>query len=329
MRCWLTAPGTLSMAVMAAAAEPLSLRVLTSNIRYAAPGDAYEKPWSVRGPLLIERVAGLAGNAIARPVVVGMQEVLHEQLLDILAGLEASSASSASALSFASLSSASSALSSASTSSWSYLGTGRDDGNQAGEYCPIFYQPDRTTLLASTQKWLSPTPDVPSFWPGAGSRRYVLAAVFEDIASGARFIAANTHLDNVSSAARSEGVKIVLRVIRDMQAQWGGLGLPVVLSGDFNSEPGDDAYAAMVADGYLEDAYALAPEEMRFGPYETYTGFVPDEIPDVSGRIDFLWLGPDAEDTWSVGRYEVVDNVVGGVFFSDHRPVYVDVILKA
>ncbi|KAI1352210.1 endonuclease/exonuclease/phosphatase [Xylaria sp. FL0043] len=324
MRWWwlTTALGTLSMAT---AAEPLHLRVLTSNIRYAAPGDAYEKPWSVRGPLLIERVAGLVSGNATVATVVGMQEVLHEQLLDILAGLDAStSASSAST---------SESTSESASGSWSYLGTGRDDGNQAGEYCPLFYQPARTALLASTQKWLSPTPDVPSFWPGAGSRRYVLAAVFQDIASGARFIAANTHLDNVSSAARSEGVKIVLRVIRDMQAQWGGGAgeelLPVVLSGDFNSEPGDDAYAAMLADGYLGDAYVLAAEEGRFGPYETYTGFVPDEIPDVSGRIDFLWLGPDAADTWDVRRYEVVDNVVGGVFFSDHRPVFVDVTINA
>ncbi|KAI0433459.1 endonuclease/exonuclease/phosphatase [Xylaria sp. FL1042] len=324
---WFTGLGTLLTAAMAAGTatttttttttaaakeeeEPLSLRVLTSNIRYAAPGDAYEKPWSVRGPLLVSRVAGLADNASASGAVpvIGMQEVLHGQLLDILAGLNASTTTPT-------------------ASSWSYLGTGRDDGVQAGEYCPLFYQPERVTLLASTQKWLSPTPDVPSFWPGAGSRRYVVVGVFADAVSGARFIAANTHLDNVSSAARSEGVKIILRVIRDVQAAWGP-GLPVTLSGDFNSEPGADAYEAMVADGYLRDAYVLASGEMRFGPYETYTGFVPEEIPDVADRIDFLWLGPDVEDTWTVGRYEVVDNVVGGVFFSDHRPVFVDVTLK-
>ncbi|KAI1425312.1 endonuclease/exonuclease/phosphatase [Xylaria sp. FL1777] len=280
--------GTLLMATTqeaAAAADPLGLRVITSNIRYAAPGGAYEKPWSIRGPLLIDRVSETAANATAAGAVpvIGMQEVLHAQLLDILAGLG---------------------------SAWTYLGTGRDDGKEAGEYCPILYQPARVTLLSSTQ-----------------NRRYVLAAVFEDAATGTRFVAANTHLDNASSAARSEGVKIVLSVIRDVQAQWGP-GLPVTLSGDFNSEPGADAYAAMVADGYLQDSYTLADEQARFGPYETYTGFVPDEVPEVSQRIDFLWLGPDAAATWDVTRYEVVDNVVGGVYFSDHRPVFADVTLK-
>ncbi|KAI0109497.1 endonuclease/exonuclease/phosphatase [Nemania sp. FL0031] len=300
---WSVVLGTLLMAgTHAAAADPLSLRVLTFNIRYAAAASTYEKPWSVRGPLVINRVSALAANATADGAVpvIGMQEVLHPQLLDITTGLG---------------------------SAWSYIGTGRDDGKEAGEYCPIIYQPAQVKLLGSTQKWLSPTPDVPSYWPGAGSRRYVLVAVFEHVATGTRFVAANTHLDNASSQARSEGVKIVLSVIREVQAAWGP-DLPVTLTGDFNSEPGDDAYEAMVADGYLRDTYEIA-EGVRFGPYETYTGFVPSQVPSVSTRIDFLWLGPDAVAPWRVERYEVVDNVVDGVYMSDHRPVFGDIALSA
>jgi endonuclease/exonuclease/phosphatase family metal-dependent hydrolase len=170
--------------------------------------------------------------------LIGMQEVLHEQLVDIVTGLRPE---------------------------WSYIGTGCEDGAAAGEYCPIFFQPGRLRLLDSRQKWLSPTLDAPSFWPGAGSRRYVLVAIFEEVGSGLRFITANTHLDNASSAARSEGVKIALRVIHDVQAQWGTPDeLPVSLLGDFNSQPSGDAYAAMVADGYLADSHTLADEVQRF-----------------------------------------------------------------
>ncbi|KAI0490096.1 endonuclease/exonuclease/phosphatase [Xylaria cf. heliscus] len=292
-----------TQAMAAAAADPLlHFRIITFNIRYAASGSTYEKPWSVRGPKVIDKVSALAANATAAGAVpvVGLQEVLHQQLVDIAAGLGPA---------------------------WSHIGTGRDDGVEAGEYCPLLYQPERVTLLDSTQKWLSPTPDVPSYWPGAGSRRYVLAAVFEDRATGSRFVAANTHLDNASSEARAEGAKIILRVLRDVQERWGP-GLPVTLSGDFNSEPGEDAYEAMVGDGYLGESYTLASAGVRFGPYETYTGFVPDEVPDVSQRIDFLWVGPNATETWDVTRYEVVDNVVDGVYISDHRPVFADIALK-
>ncbi|KAI1170752.1 endonuclease/exonuclease/phosphatase [Nemania sp. FL0916] len=287
-------------------ADPLSLRATTFNIRYAASASTYEKPWSVRGPLVINTVSSLSTNATSTGSLafIGMQEVLHSQLLDITKGLG---------------------------SSWAYIGTGRDDGREAGEYCPIFYQPGKVTLVGSVQKWLSPTPDVPSYWPGAGSRRYVLVGIFEDSSSRKRFIVANTHLDNASGEARSEGVKIILSVLRDAQSRYGP-NLPVVLTGDFNSEPGDGAYEAVVKDGYLADAYEETEEDggQRSGPYETYTGFVPDEIPDVSGRIDFVWLGPTSEGTgpWQAKRYEVVDNNVGGVFMSDHRPVVADVSLK-
>ncbi|KAI1152190.1 endonuclease/exonuclease/phosphatase [Nemania diffusa] len=305
---WATILGALLTAgihtMAAAAANTLSLRALTFNIRYAAAASTYERPWSVRGPLVTDRLSALAANATASGAtpIIGLQEVLHAQLTDILAGLGPA---------------------------WAYIGTGRDDGIEAGEYCPLLYQPGRATLLASAQKWLSPTPDVPSYWPGAGSRRYALVGVFRDAATGARFVAANTHLDNASPQARTEGVKIVLRTIRAAQAAWGP-ALPVTLTGDFNSEPGDGAYEAMVADGYLRDAYVLAGEGKQFGPYETYTGFVPAEVPDVSARIDFVWLGPDDNATavWDVARYEVVDNVVGGVYMSDHRPVFGDIALR-
>ncbi|KAI1358927.1 hypothetical protein F5Y08DRAFT_93942 [Xylaria arbuscula] len=307
----------------AGSAAAFGLRVITSNIRYAADASTYEQPWSVRGPLLIETISATAANTTTSSSIpiIGMQEVLHEQLVDILDGFNNNNAGEG-------------------EEEWAYLGTGRDDGVEAGEYCPLFYQPSRLNLVFSTQKWLSPTPDVPSYWPGAGSRRYVIVAVFEDRGgSGTRFVAANTHLDNASSEARSEGVKIVLEVIRDVQAVYGGGGdgnLPVTLSGDFNSRPGADAYSVLVEDGYLGESYVLAGEDGGevLGPYETYTGFNPDEVDDVKQRIDFVWVGPqdgdDAEgNVWDVERYEVVDNVVDGVYFSDHRPVVVDVTLKA
>lgn len=288
----------------------LSLRVVTNNIRYAATGNEYEKPWSVRGPLLIKQLNSTVSSSSSSSSIpiIGMQEVLHAQLVDVNNGLGGSS-------------------------EWKYIGTGRDDGKEKGEYCPIFYREKDVKLLDSTQKWLSPTPDVPSYWPGAGSRRYVVVGFFEDKASGTRFVAANTHLDNQSVEARREGVRILLGVLRDVLGKW-RRDLPVALTGDFNSEPGEgdgDAYAAMVEDGLLHDAYDVAEEKVRFGPYETYTGFVPDKVPEVSSRIDFVWVGGgnSSDTTWDVLRYEVVDNNVDGVYVSDHRSVFADIALKA
>ncbi|KAH9886812.1 hypothetical protein F4778DRAFT_786530 [Xylariomycetidae sp. FL2044] len=283
--------------------DPLNLRLITFNIRYAAspPGD-YEQPWSVRGPLLTSQLASLAGanaasNSLSVVPLIGLQEVLHEQLVDVEAGLG---------------------------TGWAYLGTGRDDGAEAGEYCPLLYPAAALRLLDSVQKWLSPTPDVPSYWPGAGSRRYVVVGVFEDVRTRRRFVAANTHLDNASADARTGGMRIVLDVIRAVQEKWGP-GLGVTLSGDFNSEPGHDAWLVLDRDGYLDDVYELAAPEARVGPYETYTGFDPAET---DSRIDFIYVGPEGLTTWDVKRYEVVSSLVDDVLVSDHRAVVADLVLK-
>lgn len=297
----LTATSAILPSPQSHLAAPQDFRSLSFNIRYAASASTYERPWSTRGPLVIAQLknstaAATAANSIP---VIGLQEVLHQQLLDIKAGLG---------------------------SSWTHLGTGRDDGKQAGEYVPLLFQPSVLRLVGSVQKWLSPTPDVPSFWPGAGSRRYVIVGVFEMIKTGRRVVVANTHLDNASQTARVEGVKVALKTIRDVRAQYGP-DLPVVLTGDFNSVPGTgDAYATTVADGLLSDLRELAAPAQRFGPEGTFSGFEPGKEPN--NRIDFIWLGLNATSTWVVRRYEVLGNVVGGVYISDHRAVQGDITLR-
>lgn len=296
-----TATSVILLSPPSSLAVPQDFRSISFNIRYAASASTYERPWSVRGPLVIAQLKNSTNAATASHSIpiIGLQEVLHQQLLDIKAGLG---------------------------SSWAHLGTGRDDGKQAGEYVPLLYQPSVLRLVGSSQKWLSPTPDVPSFWPGAGSRRYVIVAVFEVITTGRRIVVANTHLDNASQTARVEGVKVALKTIGDVSKQYGG-GLPVLLTGDFNSVPGTgDAYGTAVSNGLLTDLHTLAAPAQRFGPEGTFSGFEPGKEPN--NRIDFIWLGPNATSTWAVRRYEVLGNVVGGVYISDHRAVQGDVTLR-
>ena len=284
-----------------ARAATQDFRSISFNIRYAASASTYERPWSTRGPLVISQLKNAASTATSSSSIpiIGLQEVLYQQLQDIKSGLG---------------------------SSWTHLGTGRDDGKQAGEFVPLLYQPGVLNLVNSTQKWLSPTPDVPSFWPGAGSRRYVIVAVFEVIKNGKRIIVANTHLDNASQTARVEGIKVALKTIKDVRTTYGN-DLGIILTGDFNSEPGTgDAYGTTDADGLVDELYNLAAVNQRFGPYGTFSGFNPNAEPNT--RIDFVWLGPNASSTWAVKRYEVVSNVVGGVYISDHRAVVGDVTLR-
>ncbi|ORY57864.1 endonuclease/exonuclease/phosphatase family protein [Pseudomassariella vexata] len=279
----------------------LPLRMITFNIRYATTSPSKnEQLWSTRAPLVVSRLMETSASAPAgAETVIGLQEVLHKQLLDIESGVGPE---------------------------WMHIGVGRDDGAQRGEYNPILYRPAVLSLLYNETRWLSPTPDVPSFGWGAGSRRMINIGVFEHVASGRRFIAANTHLDNASSQARTEGIKIVIATIQAVQETWGPLG--VVLTGDFNSQPGEDAYSTAVNSKYLTELYTMADTGQRFGPYITYTGFLPDQEEEVGTRIDFIWLGPALEDRWLVESYNVLPNVVNDVYISDHRPVFGDLMLK-
>jgi endonuclease/exonuclease/phosphatase family metal-dependent hydrolase len=274
----------------------LHLRRLTFNIRYATTSfESNEKPWSVRKSLVVSQLSQAAANASSSVVLIGLQEALDAQLNDILTGLGPA---------------------------WQHIGVGRDDGVKAGEYSAILFRPAELRCLFNETKWLSPTPDTPSFGWNAGSRRVVTVGVFEHISSGTRILAANTHLDNVSSKARSEGTKVIISTIKDVLATWGNLG--VTLSGDFNSSPGGDAYSTMQNSGFLTEVYNMANSSQRFGPFDTYTGFSSS---DSAGRIDFLWLGPTGNKTWAVDRYEVLSNVNNGVYLSDHRAVMADVRL--
>ncbi|WP_254558580.1 hypothetical protein, partial [Salmonella enterica] len=77
------------------------------------------------------------------------------------------------------------------------------------------------------------------------------------------FIHANTHLDNVSSQARSEGIKVVVSKIQAVQATYGPLG--VSLTGDFNSDPNGVAYNTLSGLGFVEELYNLATPDQRAG----------------------------------------------------------------
>ncbi len=45
--------------------------------------------------------------------------------------------------------------------SYGHVGVGRDDGKEAGEYSPIFYDRTKFEVVKWRTIWLSPTPDIP------------------------------------------------------------------------------------------------------------------------------------------------------------------------
>ncbi|KAL4892292.1 Endonuclease/exonuclease/phosphatase [Aspergillus ambiguus] len=289
---------------MIVAAE-LPLRILTHNIRYAttAPFKG-EQPWPQRKQLLINE---LLFNTRNQDAFICLQEVLHNQLVDVLSGLNRNASPS---------------------SVWDYIGVGRDDGYQAGEYAAIFYQPRSWEINHWETVWLSQTPEVPSKSWDAASVRIVTIGVFTHRASRQTVLAMNTHLDDQGPRSRLEAARIILRKIHQYCA--GGYGDAVIdgvfLAGDFNSQDFQEAYVELTAPGSpLADAAMLVPAAEHYGDRLTWTGF-GYEGQDPT-RIDYVLLGAGTKvkEPWAVDGYAVLANRFDdGVFNSDHRAVVVD-----
>lgn len=225
---------------------------------------------------------------------------------------------------------------------WSYIGVGRDDGVTAGEYSPIIYPTSIFNLLHFETVWLSPTPDVPSKGWDAGSIRILTIAVLQWKSSGNRIVAGCTHLDNEGGESRRHSVDIILKSLNKVEMEWRGDvngKLPVMLAGDFNSFPSQEAYLRMKESGYMYDLRECVERGRRYNDGITFTGFEREKDNEEQGRIDFIWLGlggsvggndeeADSKEggLWCVDGYAVLPNVLDdGVYLSDHRCVVGDV----
>jgi endonuclease/exonuclease/phosphatase family metal-dependent hydrolase len=101
------------------------LQVMTFNIRYNTAADSLNA-WPYRRD-------NLASQVLFHEVhLLGVQEALHDQMVDLQKRLSA----------------------------FRYVGVGRDDGKEKGEYSAIYYDTTRLQVLLSGTFWLSLTPEV-------------------------------------------------------------------------------------------------------------------------------------------------------------------------
>lgn len=257
------------------------ITLLTYNLRYDTEADGPNR-WDNRKAFLISQLG------FYRPDVFGTQEGLLHQLQDIKNGL----------------------------TGYDFFGRGREDGDQEGEFSAIFYNKEALTLLAEKTFWLSETPETPSKGWDAAIKRVCTYGLFETTRDKQRFFVFNTHLDHMGETARKESVRLLLDRIPAINRS----GLPVVLMGDFNLEPGHAAIANLK--DVLDDAHELAGDR-PFGPAGTFNGF--DVTQPATRRIDYLFVSPS---DFRLKRYAILTATIDGRFPSDHFPVYAQLQLK-
>lgn len=245
-----------------------------------------------------------------------LQEVLHVQLVDTLSGLNGTSNSVNTRKDDGSQT----------DEEWAYIGVGRDDGEQAGEYSPIFYRPATWELLESKTVWLSETPSTPSKGWDAATIRIVTIGVFKHRESKKTVLALNTHLDHKGARSRLEAAYIILDQIESYTKEFENSFSMVFLAGDFNSEEDDGAYLTLTSSySALLDSQKLIPSDHHYGNENTFTGFGHGSVPPK--RIDYVLLGPSESEnpTWSIQGYSVQPSRFDDmVYNSDHRAVVAD-----
>jgi len=195
---------------------------------------------------------------------------------------------------------------------YSHVGVGRNDGKDGGEYSAIFYNNKKYQVLKSGNFWLSPTPEKPSKGWDAAYIRICTWACLKDKKTGKQFFMFNTHFDNEGVQARENAAKMILEKIDSLSAK----NTPVVITGDFNSNPSTSAYGTIVTK--FSDSKLIA-QTKPYGPDSTFNDFKYQNYTKVvvEGRIDFVFVNKNVE----VLKYAVLTDSKDLRFPSDHFPV--------
>ncbi|PCJ82313.1 MAG: endonuclease [Bacteroidetes bacterium] len=240
----------LLFSVNFSAQTSLELSVSTFNIRYDNPND----------PLIWDERKDEVSKVIAFFDIVGLQEVLPNQLADIVSSLP-----------------------------WmSHYSVGRDyDGK--GEACPIFWQTKHFELLQSETRWLSESwSETASIGWDADMPRIASIVTLYHIESRQIIRVINSHWSHIGEEARSATAALIRSWAMKGEAD------VVVVLGDFNAEVESDEINYLLSSG-LVDSYSAAKTRCR-KKFGTFTGFDPSGY--AGPRIDYIFVD-GAEITWT------------------------------
>lgn len=247
------------------------LAVMSFNIRYGTANDG-DNHWLKRRDQLFDLLREQQAD------VVGLQEALHFQIEEILRAFPG----------------------------YDYVGVGRSDGRQAGEYAAILYRTARLKARRSDTFWFSDTPGIvkSTSW-GNQTERICTWAYFEDL-EGPSFYLYNVHLDHQSQPSREKSVALLLERVAAR-----GPAAPAVVTGDFNAGEANPAAKAMLAP-FRDSFRLLHPDATEVG---TFNGFKPGQTG--GDKIDFVFVEAGTE----VLAAEIVRSSRDGRYPSDHFPV--------
>ncbi len=256
------------------------MKVMTFNLRVDIPEDG-KNSWAHRS----KKAASVINKH--RPLIVGTQEGLLRMIEDIESEL----------------------------ADYRWIGQGRR-GGMSDEFCAIFYDHNELEVLESGQFWLSVQPDVPNSisWESDFPRVCTWGHFRFKKEPYNEFIHYNTHLDHISQQAREHGIHLISKRLDELHQE---KNLPVILTGDFNSEPDDPVIRFLQGDITLLGSTAKLNDSFSqtdLNPGCTFHNFKGG---NEGAPIDYIFTTPGVQ----VLKTEIDRSQIDGAYPSDHYPV--------
>ncbi|MCD7899473.1 MAG: endonuclease/exonuclease/phosphatase family protein [Bacteroides sp.] len=251
------------------------LTIATFNIRYENSHDGVNS-WNNRKPFVYQFVRE---NKLE---IIGLQEVLNSQLRDLKKNLP----------------------------EYEFIGVGREDGKEAGEYAPIAFLKDNFEKLDGNTFWLSENPDSVGIkgWDAALARIATWVKL-KDKNNGKVFMVVNTHFDHIGTEARKQSALLIIDKIKEIVGD-----NPAIITGDFNITDESDAYQTLTNNPFvLKDAHKIA--SVVTGESITFHDF-GRASENERQKIDFIFVTPQIKVKTSAIPSSRIDSVL---YLTDHN----------
>ena len=191
------------------------------------------------------------------------------------------------------------------------FGVGRDNGKAEGEFMSIFWNKKTVKMVKGGTFWLSETPEKPSLGWDAACKRTATWALMKDKNTGKMFYFVNTHLDHKGVEARKKGLELIVSRIDEINPK----GYPMVLTGDFNIKPDNEALIGL--EEKMQSARKTAPKTDN---NQTFNGWGKAKSDMV---IDYIYVSGFS----ACPEYHTVNEKYGQwKYISDHYPIYAKLI---
>lgn len=192
------------------------------------------------------------------------------------------------------------------------------------DFNAILFDPKRLEPLDSGGFWLSETPERYSRSWQTRVARSANWALFSISGTELSILHLNTHLDHVSARARQEGSKLIVRRAVEISGHTEQKP-PIIVTGDFNSRPGNTTYRNFMEAGFV-DTYLAAGGEEGANTFHAFRGVGYRDAHPERGprRIDWILL-KDSQERLRVKSHRIIRDERSGLYPSDHYPILADI----